>query len=343
MADIIHIRARESWALALVGGLPLFLRLCRQASRAGFERAIVDAGENASVVRRLLLKRPPGLPVDVRDGVAGTASQALDGGALYDDLAAPPVIVVRDRASLLAAEAHLWGKIRKSVEADGVVTYFLAKPLTVPITTWLATTAVRPNHITSAALTIGLVSASFAACGHFALAYMLYLFAWLIDCIDGDLARLRLEGSRFGEWFDTISDDTTTLAMTAATGFGLAMQGTGHCGVSSTFVIGVGIAGALGYAISSAVLYRYLASTTGPVDTARFPWWFMKAPAVQGGGGGAIGKLQYLNRRDFQALAMGVLGLVGLAWLNFIWLVTMGLVYPLLLGVHYGRGRHESC
>ncbi len=81
----------------------------------------------------------------------------------------------------------------------------------------LAPTFVRPNHVTYAALGVGLVAAFLLVRGAFVAAFVLmYLVEWL-DGVDGKLARLRLEYSRVGAWesyFDFVYENAWWLALT---------------------------------------------------------------------------------------------------------------------------------
>jgi phosphatidylglycerophosphate synthase len=42
----------------------------------------------------------------------------------------------------------------------------------------------------------------------------------ILDGVDGELARVRFEGSRLGQWLDTIGDDASNVLFWAALGFG---------------------------------------------------------------------------------------------------------------------------
>ncbi|MEK6608154.1 MAG: CDP-alcohol phosphatidyltransferase family protein [Myxococcota bacterium] len=337
---MVRIDARTPWAFADVGGIPLCVRACRQARKAGFAGAIVVTGPNVEAARRALARRPAGMPVDVveheaREAAAGEV--ALDGAAVYDDLASPPARTVRDAASRAEAERHVWRRIRKSVQSDGFVAYFLARPVTVPLTRLLVRTRVRANQVTALALLVGVAGGVLAATGRFAAGFGLYFLGSFLDCIDGDIARVRIEGSRLGEWLDTLADDGSTLAITAGTTLGL------HARTGAAWVLALGLLAAGAFLASSAYVYRFLARTPGSIDTARFPWWFLEATPVEGGGGGALGWLQYLNRRDFQTAAMFALALAGLVWLDFVWLCAAHLVYASLLCVHVlGRLPRDS-
>src|SRR5262249_25722991 len=125
------------------------------------------------------------------------------------------VIEIRGPDDLAAAERRVAESVRKSVEHDGFVAYYLMRPIARRLVRALIETRVTPNQVTIAALLLGTGAALLAYSSHFALAGLLYWLGATVDCVDGDLARLRLEGSRAGEWFDTLADDATTFGLLA--------------------------------------------------------------------------------------------------------------------------------
>lgn len=93
---------------------------------------------------------------------------------------------------------------------------------------WLAlpfvSTALRPNHITTVDLVIGIASGGAIALDHLNLGGVLFITARLIDCMDGELARLQGSSSSFGEHLDLMAGCVTYLAFFA----GLAIWSYGH-------------------------------------------------------------------------------------------------------------------
>ena len=108
------------------------------------------------------------------------------------------------------AERRLFKSLTK--ESDGFVSKTVNRPISKWISRRLMKTSVSPNHVTGAALTIGLLA---AVCNLLAdaenlwliaLGGVLFQFSSIVDGCDGELARLRFQFSKFGAWFDTISD-----------------------------------------------------------------------------------------------------------------------------------------
>ncbi len=84
---------------------------------------------------------------------------------------------------------------------------------------WIArpfvATPVRPNHVTAVDLIIGVASGVAIAFDYPDVGGVLFLIARLVDCVDGELARLQGTSSKFGEYFDLVTGLTTYLAFFA--------------------------------------------------------------------------------------------------------------------------------
>jgi phosphatidylglycerophosphate synthase len=70
--------------------------------------------------------------------------------------------------------------------------------------------------ISVACIALSILGGIIAASGEYkwhAIGFAIYFFAALLDNVDGEVARLRLEGSRLGGWIDTIGDDLARFAV----------------------------------------------------------------------------------------------------------------------------------
>jgi phosphatidylglycerophosphate synthase len=309
--------AGELPATAVVGGIPLVIRLLRQLARLGWggARVLVDDGAGEAAVQAALARHPvPALAVEVMVADAPTWAPAatLDGRAIYRaaDLAPAsaarvpqPLLRVRTRSDAAAAERALYAQIRKSVEGDGFFAHYMIRPLTRPLTRALLGTRVSPNQVTAAALLCALAAALLAASGgavNAALAGLLYWTGNALDCVDGDLARLRLQSTKLGEWLDSMTDEISTFSLLAGLGIGLWRDGAG------VEWLWIGAGGSAVGAIAVACLYVDLHRMRMPIDTAQFPWFFTRQaqssgpvqPARRGVAGTVLHALGYLVRRD---------------------------------------------
>ncbi|MBP8807299.1 MAG: CDP-alcohol phosphatidyltransferase family protein [Kofleriaceae bacterium] len=304
-----------------VGGLPLVTRLVRQLARLGYAgaRVLCRDDDAAHRVRRTLDRAPgPGsFPVEVIAAAEpGPVAVTLDGCALYSSeaLAAArvgarpaPYFTVRTAADRAEGVRRLFRALGKDRARDGLFTYYVARPVARIVARALLATSVTPNQVTLAALACGLVAAVLLGGGGArasAGAGALLLLGALLDNVDGDLARLRLQFSRTGEWLDAVSDEVVTLAITAALGLGLVRDGAPPAWQTA----------ALATVATDAVvllrLYLELARLGGPIDTAIYPWFFRTAdrPSRRSRLGGALAALvDVVARRDVYITAIAIL------------------------------------
>ena len=85
----------------------------------------------------------------------------------------------------------------------------------------------------------------------------------ILDSVDGELARLRFQYSKLGQWLDNLSDDIVDNAFIAAVGYGLG-------GVWWW----LGLAAAGGRVLVSVTTYVDVYRRTGTGDVFAFRWWF---------------------------------------------------------------------
>lgn len=113
---------------------------------------------------------------------------------------------------------------------------------TFPALRWLASMGVKPNHITWSGGGVALIACWLIAQGGYwsGIYGALLLYAsWVLDCMDGTLARLTLAESAFGQKLDTVLGHLSNLCIFAALlwavyGEELAWQGV----VMALFILG---------------------------------------------------------------------------------------------------------
>ncbi|MEU3181021.1 MULTISPECIES: CDP-alcohol phosphatidyltransferase family protein [Streptomyces] len=104
---------------------------------------------------------------------------------------------------------------------DAWWTVLLVDPVATPLVRWTAKYArwVTPNQITWAALFLGLGAAACFAQADWMwliIGAVLYHVSFILDCMDGKLARLTGRGSEFGGWLDYVFDRIRVLACAVA-------------------------------------------------------------------------------------------------------------------------------
>ncbi|MBE0430742.1 MAG: CDP-alcohol phosphatidyltransferase family protein [Dehalococcoidia bacterium] len=89
----------------------------------------------------------------------------------------------------------------------------LALRITDPIVAVLSRSGITPNALTFINLALNIVAAVVIARGHFLLGGALVLIAGLFDLLDGALARLTGQASRFGAVLDSVVDRLSEAAI----------------------------------------------------------------------------------------------------------------------------------
>jgi phosphatidylglycerophosphate synthase len=310
-----------------VGGISALERRVREVAREGATRAIVAAAPVA-------FPRPLPIPV-----------------AFVEPGAAPPEGARRERADVIAGielvddaarRAAEWKLIRGMNKAyEGPVDALINWRFSMRITRALArrSLALTPNHVTVLAILVGLAAALLASRGGYAavaIAGAMLEANSILDSVDGELARLRFQYSKLGQWLDNLSDEV----------------------VDSSFVIGVGwalggiwlplaLGAAGGRLINAVVLYTDVYRRTGTADAFAFRWWFESAgsSAVELYDPRSIATwLRSVGRRDTYVFLWAIACVAGLPYWVVGHAAAIAAVYLVLLLLHYTvfRGRRRS-
>ncbi|MER5686451.1 CDP-alcohol phosphatidyltransferase family protein [Streptomyces sp. NPDC002205] len=103
---------------------------------------------------------------------------------------------------------------------DAWWTVLLVDPVATPLVRFVARrTRITPNQITWGALILGLVAAACFAKGDWywlIAGALVYHLSFILDCMDGKVARLTGQGSVFGAWLDYIFDRIRVMACAVA-------------------------------------------------------------------------------------------------------------------------------
>lgn len=238
----------------VVGGLTALERRIREVARQGAGRVVVAAAPVA-------FPRP--LPIAVEFVPAGSPAPE---GARRERADVIAGIELVDEAARRRAEWALIRRMNKSFE--GPVDALINWRFSMRITRVLArrSLAVTPNHVTIAAIAVGLVASLLASRGSyaaFALAGVLLEVNSILDSCDGELARLRFQYSKLGQWLDNLSDDVVDNLFIVAVGAGLG-------GVWRW----LGLAAAGGRVVVALTTYLDVYRRTGTGDVFAFRWWF---------------------------------------------------------------------
>jgi phosphatidylglycerophosphate synthase len=170
------------------------------------------------------------------------------------------------------AEAGLFQLLRKRV--DGPVARHVNRPISLAVTRRIIDTTITPNQMSLVAGAIGLVGVTLVAVATSWLALLggalLLQVQSILDGCDGEIARLKFQQSKLGEWLDNVTDDVLNILYCAALG-AAAARFTG-----ATWLVWPGVAGAVGFTIYCVVLYHQLATVHRSGNPFLFRFWFQR-------------------------------------------------------------------
>ncbi len=217
-----------------------------------------------------------------------------------------------DAASRRAVQEAILRGLRKPLEVEGVIGYFIQRPLTRHASRLLVRTRVHPNHVSVLAMATGVLSGVLVATAETlwtALGGVLFFTGSLLDCVDGELARLRFQCSYLGEWLDTLADDLSTLSFLAGMTLHL------HTRYGSPLLDGVGAATVLEFVLASAYVYHHVATVHHRGDVTVFRYSFQRDEGASNSR--LMRLLVFVVKRDFFSALFCVSALAGVVEVAF--------------------------
>jgi phosphatidylglycerophosphate synthase len=172
-------------------------------------------------------------------------------------------IVINNNKDIKKAEKDLLNSCRKPGEAISSHYY---RYFSLFFTKHFAKTKITPNQITYLFLLVGFLGGFLIAMPNKFLYYIGLLMqplAIVLDCSDGELARIKYKYSKSGEWLDTVCDNLCTLFFLT----GIAIQN--YRLNSSNFDFNLGIFSISVYLLAVALLFITLikSSNSGSLNT----------------------------------------------------------------------------
>jgi phosphatidylglycerophosphate synthase len=307
-----------------VGGLTVLERRVRELAKQGATRVVVAAPP---------VEFPRPLPIPVEFVGPGTA---VPKGARIERADVLAGIELVDEEARQAAE---WKLIRGLSKAfQGPVDALINWRFSMRITRVLArrSLAVTPNQVTMFAILIGLSAALVASRGGYAaiaVAGLLLETQSIFDSVDGELARLRFQYSKLGQWLDNLSDDVIDNAFVFGVGWALG-------GIWLPIALG-SVAGRLVLAV---VTYTDVYRRTGTGDVFAFRWWFEGASTstVELYNPASITTwLRSLGRRDTYVFMWAISCVAGFPYWVVGHAAVIAAVYVGLLVLHFTVFRHR--
>jgi phosphatidylglycerophosphate synthase len=222
--------------------------------------------------------------------------------------------LIENKSSARAAARTLWASLTSA--SDGVIDRVFNRPTGRPLSKLLIRTPITPNQISIAATLLGVLAAVGFAVGSYRaaiVAAILLQLSAIIDCVDGDVARVVFKESSLGKWLDIVGDQIVHIGVFVGIGIGLWRAG------SSAPVLALAVGAGAGVVLSFAVVMRGLLNPKLQKNTA----------------------LQRLidatTNRDFSVLLLGLAFMDRLLW--FLWLAAFGVhvFWILALSLQFSR------
>jgi phosphatidylglycerophosphate synthase len=192
---VVVLRADWVFDEPLVKGLVAKDSPCAMCTSDGSCVAIVVAPARAEEARALLAdgKAPDDLPRLLPEQVAGSYNRQLKKRE-------PPFLLPLTAGNLAAIESRVFAGSYKGV-TDFVTLYLWPRPARA-VTKVCAAAGITPNMVTSLSLVLALAATWLFWYGHYGFGLLAAWVMTFLDTVDGKLARVTLNSSEFGNYFD---------------------------------------------------------------------------------------------------------------------------------------------
>ena len=227
---------------------------------------------------------------------------------------------VLHRRSARSAKRMLFNQVTK--KTSGPVSRHINARISIPTSKLLIETGISPHMVTILlVLTTGL-SASYlvAHADHYpslALAGLLWQFAAIFDRCDGEIARVKLCESKFGEWFDTLTDNIAYFC--AYAGIVIGVQ---KLYPDTPAILYMGVSTLLAMILTLGIMYAY-AFKTGSGSLQNYLVGYTDVPEAEKGFMYRIlERYGYMAKRDFWSFVMFILTLLNLLQVGYAFVVV---------------------
>ncbi len=206
-------------------------------------------------------------------------------------------------------------------ETDGWVSRNINRFFSTRISLFLSKINTSPNAVTTFVFFFTLLGAWFVTSGAYgwiALGGIIFQIASILDGCDGELARLTYKGSRFGAWYDTITDNIRYIVFFAALGTGAFVSTGAMIYFYATILLTI-----LGV-YTSALMARYVWKKGGPLTNLEVTKKVDETTKENNSLFSAfIKKFRGIEKQDVSAFMVFILCLIGLYKIMF-WIAFLG-------------------
>lgn len=217
------------------------------------------------------------------------------------------------------SEKALLKSLRKS--HDTLISRTLNRPVSLFFSKFLMHTKITPNIITVFVFLIGvLASVALLIKPDFwggVLGGVLFHFSSVLDGCDGEIARLKFQGSKLGVWLDNISDDFTNFLFAGALGYYSFIF------KNNSLYLWVGLVGMAMFFIAKIIQYIMISKKLQKEDIAEYEFEIVTKPAK------GLKKIfqivfimgSHIARNDFMAFALMIGSFFGILHIG-TWIVS---------------------
>ena len=230
---------------------------------------------------------------------------------------------VEDRRSVRAAKNMLFSQVTKPT--SGFISRHLNARISIPTSKLLIETGISPHMVTVLlVLTTGLAGAYLVAYAdnyfELALAGILWQFAAIFDRCDGEIARIKLCESKFGAWFDTVTDNLAYIC--AYIGM---LIGVHRLHPDTQLYLYLGLSAIVALLLSLAIMYTYAWKTgTGSLQNYLVGFARHVPDSEKGFIYRFMQRYAFIAKRDFFSFFIFVLALLNAIEVVY-WFVVIGL------------------
>lgn len=286
--------------------LPVIAAMSDVAVNPAVYRMLLDVGAGEQGAAACRSREPIGpfaaMPAVLLDGIQPDADPQKIAGQLLKEGRLTPLEIsalwaysLRDKEGRAGAVYSLFEACRKPV--DGLVARYINRNISIFISKRIVGLPFTPNMISVVTFLIGVAGAVFAARGgYWNLLLGAFLFQWnsILDGVDGELARVRFQHSKLGQWIDTVGDDVANMIFYVGLAYGSLTAPYGN------ILFLLGWVGTIVTGIIRAIDYSMMIRA-GSGDLYAIEWDIDKKPAE-----GLIAKLvvffRYALKKDFALL-----------------------------------------
>lgn len=238
---------------------------------------------------------------------------------------------VRSEEELHDVKARIIRNLTKPT--DGWASRYLNRPISTRISRVMVYTGITPNQFTMITGILAFIPVYFVLKGgywNWLIGAAIYHLASVLDGVDGEIARMKMLHSKFGQWLDTIFDFASMVAVLIA--LVISVQNPEH---NQPFYIQnagwAALFAAVG-AILSIVVYNIRYKREG---TFYIPYAYLSSESRWAK---ALAKINNIGKRDFYIFLFLLLAVVGLFPFALVYVAVMAiLVFLLSLQTHFTK------